>query len=153
MDCLTPRAHVRTAEHIKKTLEARGYAVFFVPEVPTIIMGGGAQYPGAPGPAAAFKLIAHPALVQGQVCDGGEFRFTVVCAVWCRQARTPRTLTSWWPLKSPSSACRCSLRTRFCVRAPATRGGRCPSHPLRPPWPSRYLAVLRHSHASGRDNR
>ena len=55
MDCLTPRAHVRTAEHIKKTLEARGYAVFFVPEVPTIIMGGGAQYPGAPGPATAFK--------------------------------------------------------------------------------------------------
>ena len=58
MDCLTPRAHVRTAEHIKKTLEARGYAVFFVPEVPTIIMGGGAQYPGKPG--SSLRLNSTP---------------------------------------------------------------------------------------------
>ena len=55
-------------EHLGKTLTAAGYDVYFAPEVPTIMLNGGCQYPGAHNVeglgqrriiAAAAKLAPH----------------------------------------------------------------------------------------------
>lgn len=52
-------------DHMCKTLTAEGFDVLCVPEVPTILMNGGAQYPGVDG---GKKLVEfETALIQAQM--------------------------------------------------------------------------------------
>ena len=138
---------MRTAEHIKKTLEARGFAVFFVPEVPTLIMGGGAQYPGAPGPTTAFQ-IKHPARVHGQGCDGGLSG--AAGRVVVSAGTDPENFDKLVAFEESIIRVQMQLEDAF-LRA-------SPCHPGRPWPPAPALAIpppccLAPSHTSARDTR
>ena len=53
--------------HLSETLTAQGYDVYFAPEIPTILMNGGCQYPGLAKENAEKLLAFERSIIQMQM--------------------------------------------------------------------------------------